>query len=198
MAKVLVTSIYSFDSIMLAATKLGIDKLILMIDKNPDDHQKKAVEMVEKSLGKVVDIIKNKIDVYDIVSVASDMVNVLDSIGKEDQVYVNITPSRKTQALGLLFGSYARASKVKKIIYMKEEDKSIITLPKLDYNLTDAQKEILEKIRDNNFKSMAELSSNVKISKGMLYRSIKNLINLGLVYEEEGINLTDAGRIAVL
>ena len=46
-----------------------------------------------------------------------------DLLSDKDEIYVDITAGRKTKALGLLFGSYARINRVKKIMYVKEEDK---------------------------------------------------------------------------
>ena len=76
----------------------------------------------------------------------------------------------------------------------------MVYLPKLDYNLTHSQKLVLEEIKKNKAKSQVELAEKVDISRGMLYRTITELLNLGLILqdEEEGFKLTDAGRIVLL
>ncbi len=115
-------------------------------------------------------------------------------------IYVNITGSRRTQALGLLFGSYTRIKKVKQIIYVIEDENKLIYLPKLSFDLNNSQREVLEIIKKNKIKTHTEMAEKVDISKGMLYRTITELVNLGLIIhsDEEGFKLTDAGKISIL
>lgn len=197
--KVLIATLYNPDPIMLAATKLGPDRLILLIDDKPDKEQDKALKLIQSSLGKVIEVKAVKCAVYDIVKAATKCVEIIDMQPKEDIVYVNITSGRKTKAIGLLLAAYARHDQVKKIGYNPEEDKnSVVYLPRLSFKLTDSQKKILEYLDAGNYSSIKELSEKIDLSTAMLYRAIDELKDMDLVSTEEGLKLTDAGKIARL
>ena len=121
--KVLIATLYSPEPVLLATTRLGPDRLILLIDKTLDKEQDNAVRIIQDSLGKVMEVKIVKTDVYDIVEVAKECVKIIDLQPKDDSIYVNVTSGRKTKAIGLLFAAYARHDKVKKIAYNPEEDK---------------------------------------------------------------------------
>ena len=144
MARVLITTTYSSDSIVLAITKLSVERVFLLTDKKPDDTQKATIDKINKTFGSVIEVKEKKVELYDFVSVAKTMTDLLDDISRKDEIYVNITPGRKTQALGVLFGCYARSQYVKKVFYVPEDTKELITLPILTFDISATQKEVLE------------------------------------------------------
>lgn len=195
MASVLLTTVYSMDSIVLAITRLSIEKLCLLVDRRPDAQQKETVKRIKESFGKVLEITERRVEVYDIVSVVRSVVELIDSLPAGDEIYVNITPARKTQALGLLFAAYRRSKRIRRIVYMIEETKQLIDLPILSFDVSKTQLKILENIE--NYKSMTKLADDLKMSRAMLYRNIKHLQHADLITEtNEGFRLTDAGKIA--
>ncbi len=196
--KVLIATLYSSEPVILATTRLGPDRLILIIDNKPDSKQSKSLEIIQKSLGKVLEVKTVKTDVFDIVEVAKKCVEVIDMQPNEDDVYVNITSGRKTKAIGLLLASYARHDRVKKIAYQSDDMDKIVYLPRISFKLTNSQKTILEYLSENEALNMKELSNKIELSTAMLYRAIDELKDMDLVSTEEGIKLTDAGRIARL
>lgn len=196
MGKVLIATLYSLDPVLVGANKLGPDRLVLLVDKEPSKEQEKSLEVIKSSLGRVIDVKVVKTEVYDIVDVARKTVEIIEMQPKDDEIYVNITGGRKTKAIGLLFGAYARCSRVKKIIYYPEEkENEPVYLPKLQFNLTESQKTVLEYLEAGKFETLMELSEKIDISRAMLYRNVKELEELGLV---EDLKLTDAGKIARL
>ena len=201
MAKVLIATLYSPEPVLLAANRLGPDRLILLIDHKPDKEQEKSFKLIQESLGRVVDVKKVPTEVYDIVKVAEKCVEIIDMQPKDDEIFINVTSGRKTKALGLLFAAYARCSRVKKIAYNPEEDKTaVVWLPKLSFKLTESQKKILSVIGDKDYtqSSLTDLTGKVGISRAMLYRNIDDLRDMGYISTEEGLILTDAGKIARL
>ncbi|MBW2965659.1 CRISPR locus-related DNA-binding protein [Candidatus Woesearchaeota archaeon] len=199
MAKVLIATLYSADPVLLAANRLGPDKLILLIDEKPSGEQLKSLKLIKESIGRVISVEAVKTKVYDIVEVATKCVEIIDSQNKDDVIYVNVTSGRKTKAIGLLYAAYARIARIKKIAYNPEEDeKAVVYLPKLSFKLTESQKKILEIIDKGNFKTITDLAAKIKLSRAMLYRNIDELKDMGYIETEEGIKLTDAGRIARL
>lgn len=197
--KVLIATLYNPKPVMLACTKLGPDRLILLIDKSPNKEQDDALSLIQKSLGQVIEVKPIKCEVYDIVKVATKCVELIDMQPKDDIIYVNITSGRKTKAIGLLFAAYARHERVKKIAYNPEEDtNSVIYLPRLSFRLNESQKKVLEYIDAGNYESITDLSAKIDLSTAMLYRAIDELKDMDLVVTEGGLKLTDAGKIARL
>ncbi len=199
--KVLIATLYSPEPVMLATTRLGPDRLILIIDKEPDQTQKNSLELIKKSLGTVIEVKEVKVDKYDIVGIATKCVEIIDMQPQNDEIFVNITAGRKTKAIGLLFAAYARHDKVSRIAYNPEEDKkAIVWLPKLSFKLTESQKLILEKIDNAKIENIKDLSEKLgsNLSTAMVYRAIDELKDMDLITTEDGLKLTDAGKIARL
>ena len=196
--RVLVTTTYSSDSIVLAITKLSIERLFLLVDKKPDDVQKATIESINKTFGSVIEIKEKRIELYDFVEVAMTIADMLDDISNKDEIYVNITPGRKTQALGVLFGCYARPARVRKVFYVPEGTKELITLPLMEFGITPSQKEVLENIE--KIDTPKALAEEVDTSRAMLYRNIRDLETRGYIEAKDGTGyrLTEAGRIARL
>lgn len=197
--KVLIATLYGPDSVLLAATKLGPERIILLIDKEPDKVQEASIKLIQDSLGKVIEIKLVKTDVYDIVEVAKKAVEIIDMQPNEDHIFVNITSGIKTKAIGLLFAAYCRHDRVSKIAYNPENDKStVIYLPRLSFKLTESQKQILEVLEKGKYDSIGDLAKKVEMSTAMLYRAVDELKDMDLVSTDDGIKLTDAGKIARL
>ena len=198
--KVLIATVYSPEPVLLAATRLGPERLILLVDKDSDKEQKNSVKLIEDSLGKVIDVKVVETETYDIVAIATKCVEIIDMQPKDDEIYVNITSGRKTKAIGLLFAAYARHDKVTKIAYNPEEEKenSIVYLPRLSFKLTESEKTILEAIAKGKYESISDLANKINLSTAMLYRAIDELKDMDLITTDVGIRLTDAGKIARL
>jgi len=200
MAKVLIATIYSADPVLLAATRHGTDRLILLIDNKPDKEQEKSLKLIKDSLGRVIDIKTVKTDVYDIINIASKCVEIIDLCPKDDSISINITSGRKTKAIGLLFAAYTRCNRIDKIVYNPEEDKSkVVYLPKLSFRFTESQKRILEFLKEGSYENLSDLADKVELSRAMLYRNIKELEDSGFIESNKGcFELTDAGRIGAM
>ncbi len=196
MHKILLSTIYDSSAVIFAIKKFDVDNVILLVDTKPDDEQIKSVKSVRDIFGNLVEIREEKVDVYNILDVTKRVVDIIDSIHEKDTIFVNIT-ARKPQSLGVIFASYQRARRISKIIYITEEKKDIVTLPMLSFDLTDSQLEILRNI--DKIDSVNKLEKRMDIGKAMIYRNIRDLQNRGFVERaEEGLKLTDAGRIAIL
>ena len=197
--KVLIATLYSAEPVLLASNRLGPDKLILLVDKDPNNEQEKSLKLIKDSLGKVIEVKAIKTDVYDIVKVAAECVKIIDMQPKEDAIYVNITSGRKTKAIGLLFAAYARHDKVKRIAYNPEEDKTaVVYLPRLSLKLTESEKKVLKHIENGKYENTGDLAKKIDLSSAMLYRAIDELKDKDLITTDEGFKLTDAGKIAGL
>jgi len=199
MTTILIATLYIFEPVIAAATKISADRLILLIDHEPDETQQKSFDIIKQSLGSVLEIKTVETDVYDIVEVAKETVKIIDLLSDEDEIYIDVTAGRKTKALGLLFGAYARSDRISRIMYIKEENKQVVSLPKLSYSITPGQHKIIEFLLKNEVRSMSEFAEKVDVSKAMLYKHIKELKDMDVIEDTtEGFKLTDYGRIVVL
>lgn len=199
--KVLIATLYNVDPVLLASHRLSPDRLILLIDEKPTKEQENSLELMKKSLGKVIDIKKYKVPKLDIVEVTKRCVELIDMQPDNDIIYVNLTSGRKTVALGLLYAAYCRSDKVKKIAYNPEEDKKLVVyLPKLSFKLTESQKKILEGIECHEFTNLTGFGKKIGLSTAMLYRALNELKDMDFVFvgDDNEWKLTDAGKIARL
>ncbi|MEA1924495.1 MAG: CRISPR-associated CARF protein Csa3, partial [Candidatus Altiarchaeota archaeon] len=112
-------------------------------------------------------------------------------------IIINITGARKTQSLGALYGAYARRELIEKIVYITEEDNETIELPLLSFNLSKTKKRILEEIK-NGEKSVRNLAKKTGISRAMAYHHIRELKESGYITDQNGMETTTAGELAIL
>ncbi|MCX6803410.1 MAG: CRISPR-associated CARF protein Csa3 [Candidatus Diapherotrites archaeon] len=195
MARVLITPIYETGSISLAVNRFSIERVFLLVSKKTDDTQQAAVKYIKDHYEKIIEIKEKKIELYDLVETAHQVKDVIDDLSNTDEIYLNISTGRRTQVLGILFAAYKRPDRIKKIFYVASENNEIITIPILSLDVTPAQQKILENIEEID--KISEMSTEIEVSKAMVYRAIKELKDKGLIEEsDKGYKLTEAGRIA--
>ena len=193
MSNILLSTIYDDNSVIFSIKKFDIDKVILLVDKKPDNIQNTSI----KSIRNIFNNLEEKIDIYNITDIVKKVVDIIDSISEKDNIFVNITSGRKTQSLAVVFATYQRSRKINKIIYITEEKKDTIVLPILSFDLTTSQLEILKNI--DKMDSINKLEKRLEIGRAMIYRNIKDLQNRGFVEKtKNGLKLTEAGKIAIL
>lgn len=197
--KILIATIYQPHAILTICNKFAIEKVIALTDAKPDNTMLDSIRIIEESLGKIL-IFKTQVtDLYNILSVASKIVSIIDEIPEKDEIYIDITSGRKPKSLGLLYGSYARANRIKQITYVQEENNQPILLPKMFYPINDAQLQILHIIKDNKEINTAGIAKKIKFSRGLVYRYIKELTEINVITKDvEQIKLTDFGEIVLL
>lgn len=197
MAKVLISTLYAIDPVFLAIHQISPDRLILVLDKEPNKNQNDALKKIKDTMGKIIDIKSIRVKKYDIVSIATKVVEAIDLQPKDDLIYLSVTGGRKTQALGLIYAGYVRYKRIKRITYNIEEDKSTVILPILKFKLAESQKKVLEYLENCDMsKSYADLAEEVGISRAMFYRNIDELKDLDFI--DDDLKLTDAGKIGLL
>jgi len=95
MTRILITTIYETDSIVLAINRFSIDRVFLLTSKKTDDKQKKAVEEIKKHYEKIIEIKEKKIELYDIVETAEKVKEIIDNQSNTSEIYLNITTGRR-------------------------------------------------------------------------------------------------------
>lgn len=197
--RVLISTIFHADATLLAATRFSPDRIIGLVSTDPPKEQVEAVDLVKRSLGSVLEFSTKKIPVYDVVETARVVAELIDALSESDEITLNVTSGRKTQALGVLFAGYVRASKVRKIVYLADDKKTIVHLPILSFSFNETEKSLLEAIESGKYTTTAELAEAVEKSPAMVYRALDELKRQDYVEAEDGgFRLTDAGRIARL
>jgi len=197
--KILIATLYHKNAVVTAITKLGPEKVILLIDNKPDATQKKSLEEIKEFYAKTLEIVEEKTDPFDVVENAKVCVKIIDREQKGGNIiYANITSGYKTKAIGLLLACYIRHDFVKKIAYNPYEEKNIVIyLPRFSFKLSESQKSVLEQL-DAGCTKATEISEKLKISPAMIYRAIAELEDMDMVEEDDKktICVTDAGKIA--
>jgi CRISPR-associated protein Csa3 len=182
---------------MVAITKLSPEKLILLINEDVGKERLQSEETLRDTVGKVIEIETLNTSVYDVVKIARDTAEIIDNEkANGKKVIVNVSGGRKTQALGALFGSYARHGKVERIVYLTEEDNEVVEIPKLNYGISPTKKLILEEMAKGD-SSVKNLSIKIGISRGMTYNHIRELREMGLI-EHNKLDITSAGQLAII
>ena len=207
MVNVLISSVYEvINPIVSSVSKYNITKIILLRQKVIDKKLELALDKLKDTFKKPNFNLEIKVidDVYDIYIVAKKLVDILDSIPSKDLVYVNITGGRKTLSLGLLFGSYTRANRIKEIVYVTEEKGNFVILPKIDFDLSDSEKNVLEYIANCEKKNcdliITKLAEDIGLSRAMVYKVLTELEARDYITsdKENKYILTDAGKIVLL
>nr|WP_321497761.1 CRISPR-associated CARF protein Csa3 [uncultured Methanolobus sp.] len=194
----LITTLYTLDPVLVCITRLSPSKVIVITEDEAVDKKAQAEQMLETTFGKVIEIQKLITSLYDPVMVAQDVADVIEQEhDRGNQVILNVSGGRKPQAFGSLFGAYARSEMVKKVVYVKEEDNAMIEFPILGFNISPTKKAILEHIKQGE-KAVSKIAVKVDISRGMAYNHIRELKEMGYISDEDGFNITDSGRLAVI
>lgn len=183
--------------------KLGVDEVVLIIDKHRDeqsDKQEKAVKKIHDFAGNFIKVSTVETELYDIPKITEDCVRVIDGCPIDGTIYINVTPSRKTQSLGLLFAAYKRINLIEAIHYYMEDQVGIIDLPKLSFDLTESQKDLLNVLfkLEGEYENLTKLAEKTGISRAMLYKNINSLQEMGFITKDKTFKLTKAGLIARL
>lgn len=194
----LISTIYALEPVIFCITRLSPSKIILLTEENIDEKKAGAEKIIVDTFGKVIVVEKKITSLYDPVRVAQDVSDLIEQEHAHgNQITINVSGGRKPQAFGALFGAYTRSDMVKQIVYVTEEDNTLIDFPILSFNISDTKKKILENIQSGTT-SVNEIGKSVDISKGMAYNHLRELKAMGYITGDDGYAITDAGRIAVI
>ncbi|MCK9151679.1 CRISPR-associated CARF protein Csa3 [Methanobacterium alcaliphilum] len=193
----LISTIYSIEPVMICITQFSPKKVILLREDKAPDEKNKVEQILADTVGKFIDIVPHETSLYDVVRVARDTADVIDEEKSHGRrVMVNISGGRKPQALGALFGCYARHRDVERIVYVTEEDSELIDLPILNFGISRTKKEVLEELKKGET-SVKNLAVKIGISRGMTYNHIRELREMGFIAQDK-LEITSAGELAVI
>lgn len=193
----MISTIYSIEPVMICITQFSPKKVVLLREDKAPDEKNKVEQILNDTVGKFIEIVSHETSLYDVVRVAQDTADVIDeekAAGR--RVVVNISGGRKPQALGALFGCYARHQEVERIVYVTEEDSELIDLPILNFGISKTKKQVLESLI-NGESSVKNLAIKIGISRGMTYNHIRELREMGFI-DQNKLEITSAGQLAVI
>lgn len=199
MMNILIATIFYEDTIRLALKEFKINKAILLKDDTPNEQQDKLINELKEYNKEIIDFEIQQIPKYDIKAVVKKCMQIIDAQQEESNIYVDITQGKRTQLLGLLFASYRKAERVKKILYGKEigEKKyELVTLPKFYFKNKDV--ELLEAL-SKGFTPKQIIEEKQIVSRGTFYNKMEEFEDNGFVEKTpDGYKLTSSGEIMAI
>jgi len=193
----LISTIYSIEPIMVCITQFSPKKVVLLREEDAPPAKLKVEQIISETVGNFIDIETKITSLYDVVRIAQDTVDVIENEKANNRkLFVNISGGRKPQALGALFGCYARHGDIERIVYVTEEDSQTIDLPILNFGLSPTKRMVLEELT-NNGKSVKNLALRIGISRGMTYNHIRELREMGFISPDK-LEITTAGKLAII
>lgn len=193
----LISTIYAIEPVMVCITQFSPKKVILLREEDAPPDKIRVEKMLSETVGKFIEIETKITSLYDVLRVAKDTADVIEKENAHKRrVIVNVSGGRKPQALGALFGCYARHRMIERIIYVTEEDNQIIDLPILNFGLSKTKLMILEEIKKGET-SVRNIAIKVGISRGMTYNHIRELRETGYIAQDK-LEITTAGELAII
>ena len=193
----LIATFYNTKPFLPAALKFSPKKIVLLVD-SADKEVKDNIKAVKKTFEEVVQFEVVNVGKDDIYTAAKTTVQIIDANkAPGNKIIVSIAGGNRVLASAALFGAYARPDRVSKIVANATQDSaSLVSLPKLSYNIGSTKRELLAKLESRNDKTIQEIASEMRKSRGMIYQHLKELKNVG--YLDDDYNITDAGKLALL
>ena len=193
----LISTIYSIEPIMVCITQFSPKKVVLLREEDAPQAKIKVEQIITETVGNFIDIETKITSLYDVVRIAQDTVDVIENEKANNRkLFVNISGGIKPQALGALFGCYARHGDIERIVYVTEKDSQTIDLPILNFGLSPTKRTVLEELKKDG-KSVKNLAIKIGISRGMTYNHIRELREMGFISPDQ-LEITTAGELAII
>lgn len=197
MENTLISTIYSLEPVIACITRFSPKKVIILREEDAPEKKLESERMLNETVGKVLEIETKITSIYDVVQIARDTKDIIENENYyERKIVVNISGGEKPQALGALFGSYARHQMVEKIVYVSEEDGHVLDLPILNFGLSKTKLMILQEVKQGE-NSVKNLASKIGISRGMTYNHLRELREMGFI-DQNRLEITSAGDLAII
>jgi len=192
MGKTLITTIFEGEAVVAAIHKFSPDKLIAIVPTPLGKERTAALSNIKKKF-KFLKVELLKTETYDVPVIVADVCKAIDK--EKNEVSIHISESRKTHALGALFAGFIKKDKIKGVYYLEEETGAVLTMPLLNFRLSDTKTKILKAV-DAGASTMPAIMKKIGKERSFTYEMVKKLKKDGFLSEE--LELTDAGKISVM
>ncbi|MDD5457173.1 MAG: response regulator [Candidatus Margulisbacteria bacterium] len=198
--RVMIGTLYNYRGILANVNNYSVNKIFLILPEIMDSHSSKSLATFKNSLSPDVEIVtKSSIKYKDMIEISREVARIIDNLPKETVVFIDISSGDKLITLGILFGAYARAERIKYILYLPEKSNKVICLPKVEYEINDAQKNLLKAIIKKPGITTLELVKNQSISQGLIYKYIRKFLEINALNKEnEQLFITDLGHLLLI
>ncbi|MFA6049173.1 MAG: hypothetical protein WC792_04510 [Candidatus Micrarchaeia archaeon] len=166
--------------------KAGADRAIAVHSKRPagKDAQQRARETINE-IRRNIDTKEERINDAPFENAVRDCIKILESTGKEDELFVHIGGGERHIALALLYATLFVKRNTHLIVTMRTGELKPEILPAIPspYNLSEAQKSVLNSVgKGRKLKDVvAALKGKKEKDYPRIYRHLENLAKLGLV-----------------
>lgn len=169
--------------------KYGCQRIIWVVTNPKDSYAKKKSDDALAQAKKIVGTLNIN---YEVISFKEDysfeerVQTFSDMFEKENEVVVNLTGGPKFDSFVLYLVALKYPSKVKDIIYIREDIGELISFPKFVYSgsLTDFEVSIVQALKDGDF-SPNELAKKLDKQVPQVLRYLKGLEERGIVISEK-------------
>lgn len=201
--RVVISTFYEGFAIKHIIPKLSPDKIIIVMDDLKSSEEKK--EKMKENLNSLKDFFKGAIEIetfrissYDIPKIMMEINNKIDEESKKgNKILIHITEGRKTTSLAVLFSAYVKKDLVEGAYYITEEDKELIRLPLLRFDIGETKKKMLNLI-NKGVKDIHKIMKELNIKQSALYQYLQELKQEDYLEKDKELKLTDLGRIMIL
>jgi len=196
MVKTIISTLNNGNSILIAAHKLGVDKLIILVNNPISAADQEQIDKLKVKYEGVIELLIFPTSTDSLRKVSEDVVNLIDSESKvKHTIYLHVCLSSIPQTFGLMYAGYTRIESIGGIYAVLEDSGDILQLPSINIRLEGTKRNVMLEIKSNN-KNVKKIAIKLRINQSMVYVHIKDLIQRGFLTKEW--DLTDNGYLAVL
>jgi len=196
MVKTLISTLNDGASIPIAAHKLAVDKMIILVNNPISAANQQQIDKLKTKYEGVIELIIFPTSMTSLKKVAEDVVNLIDSETRvKHDVFLHTCLTSIPQTLGIVYSGYVRPDTIVGIYAVLEDAGELIQLPLIDMRLEGTKKKVMVEIKSSN-KNVKKIASKLRINQSMVYAHLKDLVSRGFL--TKSWELTDNGYIAVL
>lgn len=196
MVKTLISTLNNGASIPIAAHKLGVDKLIILVNNPISAADQLQIDKLKTKYEGIIELIIFPTSITNLKKVSEDVVNLIDSESKaKHYVYLHTCLTNIPQTFGIVYGGYVRVESIVGIYAVLEDAGEVIQLPSINMRIEGTKRKVMLEIKSEN-KNAKRIAAKLRINPSMVYAHLKDLVNRGFLTKEWDI--TDNGYIAVL
>ena len=196
MVKTLISTLNEGSSISVAAHKLAIDKLVILVSSPISSSIQQQIDKLKNKYDGVLELTIFPTSSLSLKKVVEDVVNIIDAENRvKHQIILHISLVNIPQSLGIIYAAYVRPESIEGLYAVLEDSGEIILLPLLNLRLEGPKRSLMLELK-NGERSAKKIANKLRVNQSMIYAHLKDLQKKGLINKSG--ELTDNGYIAVL
>lgn len=190
------------ESIIRGFEMVNPDFLILVVDKDIKEEQKKTLKEIKEFLKGIENDVRlevKKIDTYELHENAVNIAKIIKKYSKYD-FYVDITAFSKPKSMAFAFG--AMNIENTKQIFVTNKEGDIMEIPLLKIDFSENEKTILRILNKYSGQkiNIGQIITKSNLKQSTIYKYLSEFKNKGYIKENEDktIQLTNTGKFVML